>query len=295
VSPGRNAPPPVKDVTGSKTLRSAFAGFGATAGLLAAWGLFESQWVELRETEIPIPGLVRGLDGLRIVHLSDFHLGTLSLNGRALARAVEWTLARDPDLVLVTGDLVSRRRGKPGLEHALRTLAARRPVFAVLGNHDIDESRDPFSEATDLSDIDRRAGAVLLGDEARTIELRGVPVQIAGVDPSSYLEGRSRPAERSDPDARLRILLCHFPDVVDRLPEGAYHLVLGGHYHGGQICLPGPRGKIRLEHLRAQYWEGLFLRPAAALHVSRGLGASFVPFRLLARPDATELTLKAAE
>ena len=56
-----------------------------------------------------------------------------------------------------------------------------------------------------------------------------------------------------------------------------------------------PGGKVRLEHLRAPYWEGLFELPVGILHVSRGLGTSFVPFRLLARPEATRLTLRAAE
>jgi uncharacterized protein len=78
------------------------------------------------------------------------------------------------------------------------------------------------------------------------------------------------------------------------LPPGAFHLILAGHLHGGQICLPTHRGKIHLQHVRAPYWEGLFDLPAGMLHVSRGLGTSFVPFRFLARPEATVLTLKSS-
>ena len=95
-----------------------------------------------------------------------------------------------------------------------------------------------------------------------------------------------------DETADLRILLCHFPDVIDRLPEGAFHLVLSGHLHAGQICLPWPGGRLRLAHIRWRYIRGLYRRPAATLHLSAGLGTTFVPFRFLARPEATELILE---
>jgi len=96
-----------------------------------------------------------------------------------------------------------------------------------------------------------------------------------------------------DPDAHLRILLCHFPDVIDRLPAGAFHLVLSGHLHAGQICVPWPGGRLRLAHIRWTYIRGLYQRPGGTLHLSAGLGTTFVPFRFLARPEATELVLEA--
>jgi predicted MPP superfamily phosphohydrolase len=105
--------------------------------------------------------------------------------------------------------------------------------------------------------------------------------------------GASRPAELADPQADLRILLCHFPHVIDRLPAGVFDLVLAGHLHAGQIVLPYGRGKIRFAHLRWTYAEGLYRRPGGVLHVSPGLGTTFVPFRFFARPEATELVLHA--
>jgi hypothetical protein len=68
--------------------------------------------------------------------------------------------------------------------------------------------------------------------------------------------------------------------------------VLAGHTHGGQICIPVPGRKIRLENLGSRYWEGVYRLPNTVLHVSRGLGTSFVPFRFLARPEAAELVLR---
>jgi uncharacterized protein len=131
----------------------------------------------------------------------------------------------------------------------------------------------------------------VLLDEARTVELRGRKVQIVGVDPRSYRRGRSQPERLADPEAELRILLCHFPNVIDRLEPGAFDLVLAGHLHAGQICLPWPGGRLRLAHLRWTYVRGLYRRPGGLLHLSSGLGTTFVPFRFLARPEATELVL----
>jgi uncharacterized protein len=264
--------------------------FGA-AGAATAWSLWEAQWVELVEREIPVRGLPRELDGLRVLHLSDFHLGTRSLNGRALARATQWASRQELDLVAVTGDLVSRPRGRPGLETALRSLRAKYGVFAVLGNHDVAVTRDPFSRPADLERLEG-LGARLLEHEAAEVEVRGRVVQLVGADPRRRHRGLGELANR---EADFRILLVHFPDDVDRLPPGAYQLVLAGHLHGGQICLPAPGGKLRLAHPRAAYWEGVFERPGGTLHVSRGLGTTFVPFRLLARPEATILTLRVRE
>jgi uncharacterized protein len=268
------------------------AGTIAAGAALAGWSLFESQWVEFYELDAPVEGLPEELDGFRILHLSDFHLGTVSLNGRAVRKAVAWAAERHYDLAVVTGDLLSRKRGRNDLTEALGSLEARYGTFTVLGNHDIAETRDPFSEPGDPTAV-TEAGAVLLSDSGQTFEVGSTRVQVAGISPESFQTTRE-PGRIADPTADFRILLCHFPDVMPRLRAGDFHLVLAGHLHGGQICLPLPGGKVRLEHLRAAYWEGLHRTRVGTIHVSRGLGTSFVPFRLLARPDAAVLTLRGA-
>ena len=266
-------------------MRGAIAiGAGAAAGGLA-WGHFEAGWVRLEEFECPLERLPPELEGMRIAHLSDFHLGFPSRGESAVRRAVDWVSSRSPELVLVSGDLLSRRRGEP----LLRELLARLPnCFAVLGNHDFAETNDPFSSR---SPVDHIAPATLLLDEAKTVDVRGRRVQIVGVDPRTYRRGLAQPARLADSEADLRILLCHYPNVVDRLPDGAFDLVLAGHLHAGQITLPLPGRRIPLAHPRWHYVHGLYHRNGATLHVSAGLGTTFVPFRFLARPEATELVL----
>jgi predicted MPP superfamily phosphohydrolase len=229
---------------------------------------------------VPILGLPAGLDGLRIVHLSDFHLGVPGRGTRAVRRGVDWAVERDPDLVVVTGDLVSRPPG----EAPLRELLGRLPrCYAILGNHDLAVSRDPFSKAVELHELEP---ATLLLDDGRLADVRGAHVWIAGFDPRSR---NHEPDLRHDAD--LAIVLSHFPSVLDRLPDGAFDLVLAGHMHDGQICIPYPGGKLRLAHPRTRYTTGLYRRGRTTMHVSPGLGTTFVPFRFFARPEATELVL----
>ena len=252
---------------------------------LVLYGWLEAGWLRCRVVEVPVEGLSPLLDGLRIGHLSDFHLGASASRGnRASARAVGWVASRRPDLVCITGDLVSHPRGEPFLRELLGTLEK---PFVVLGNHDVAVTRDPFSRAAELRDLER---ATLLRDEVVTLTLRGAPLSIVGVDPKTYRAGTSRPDELDGAQQGFRLLLCHFPGIADRLP--VFDLILAGHMHAGQIRLPWPHKRITLAHPRARYVAGVYETPAGTMHVSPGTGTTFVPFRYLARPEVTELVLR---
>ena len=173
------------------------------------------------------------------------------------------------------------------LEPVLRELVRKIPQsYAILGNHDLGISRDPFSKEVLLHELEP---ATLLLDEGRMLELRGRHVWIAGFDPRS--RGREPNLTR---EADLRVVLSHFPTVLDRLPAGAWDVVLAGHMHDGQICLPYPGGKVRLAHPRARYTHDTYRVGGTVMHVSPGLGTTFLPFRFFARPEATELVLRSA-
>jgi predicted MPP superfamily phosphohydrolase len=245
--------------------------------------------VRLRQLEVEIPGLDPALEGLRIAHLSDFHLGVPSRGARAVERAVDWVAGRKPDLVVVTGDLLTRPRGEALLRRLVRRLPA--PAYGILGNHDVGISRDPLGRPSDVANLQ---GLSLLRDEGVHLELRGARVWIAGLRPrGDPITGRRvDPNGLSRDDADLRILLSHYPRVLDRLEEGRFELVLAGHMHDGQICIPYPGGKVRLAHVSAPYTSGVYRSRSTAMHVSAGLGTTFVPFRFAARPEATELVLR---
>jgi predicted MPP superfamily phosphohydrolase len=226
---------------------------------------------------VAIDGLPPQLGGLRVAHLSDFHLGPPSRGVHAVERAVEWVRERRPDLVCITGDLLSHPRARARLDELLRGLDA----YVVLGNHDVAVTRDPFSRAVPLDELP----ATLLHEGSCTLELRGARVQVAGT-----LPGYHTPVPEADGAAALRILLTHYP----RLRVAGYQLVLAGHMHAGQIVLPYPGGKLRFAHLRSRLAEGIYRQEGVTLHVSPGLGTTFVPFRFFARPEATELVLQSS-
>jgi predicted MPP superfamily phosphohydrolase len=271
-------------------VRRAGSVLGTVAAAGVGWGWFEAGWVRLRELELELPGLPFELDGLRIAHLSDFHLGVPSRGAHAVERAVEWTAERKPDIVVITGDLLTHPRGEPRLRELVGRLPL--PAVAVLGNHDVAISRDPQARASNLRELEP---ATLLSDSGVLLELRGKSVWIAGTHPRLIVRGKTK----RDPntlarDADLRILLCHYPRVFDRVEPGNFDLVLTGHMHDGQIAVPYPGGKLRLAHLGARYHRGVYRSAAGVMHVSPGLGTTFVPFRFAARPEATELVLRSS-
>jgi uncharacterized protein len=264
-------------------------GAGAAAGL--GWGWFEAGWVRLRALDVPLPGLPDELDGVRIAHLSDFHLGPPSRGRVAVERAVAWVEERAPDLTCISGDLLTRPSGIP----LLRDLVARLPnCFAILGNHDYAIARDPGARPSRLRTLEP---ARLLFDDGEFVALRGRRVYVAGSDPRWYFSKRRKsPNELAAPreTADLRILLCHSPNEAESLAPGSFDLILAGHMHDGQIAVPFPGGKLRLAHLDARFNRGFYRLPGGLMHVSPGLGTTFVPFRFAARPEATELTLRSA-
>jgi len=211
---------------------------GTAAGIGLGWGWFEAGWVRLRELELEVPGLPFELDGLRIVHLSDFHLGVPSRGLRAVERGVDWAAERRPDLVCITGDLLTHPRGEPRLRSLVERLP--RPAFAVLGNHDYAIARDPQAKASNLRELEP---ARLLFDEGELLELRGRSVWVAGVDPRLIL----RRGPKTDPnslsrEADFRILLCHFPRVFDRLGQGLATNFDNGFAFGMSTSISSPFG-----------------------------------------------------
>lgn len=253
----------------------------------------EALTLRKRVRDIPLLGLPSDLAGLTVLHISDVHAG-YGPGLTHLRRCVAWARKLEPDIVALTGDLVARRRAAAGFAAAAADLVAvaRHGAFASLGNHDLGRGRDPFSQGWDPSDL---GDVTLLDGTAAELSVNGRRISIAGASAERMLSERTYdPSTHLDVSADLRILLCHYPDMLQRLRSGWANLVLAGHLHGGQICVPWPGGRIGLAHPRSGAITALEACNGTVQHTSPGLGTTFVPFRLFAQPEVTLLRLRPA-
>ena len=254
------------------------------------------QWVQLgwsmspewSRVEVAVPRLSPMLQAVRIVHLSDLHLK------RRWPAALEWLLERlrehPPQLLLITGDLVEdlldHRPALPLVRRFAEGLRASWGVFAIAGNHDGD-LLGPRLGGWGIEYIDGRY-VRLGGPEGQAgIELIGLPgVRRSDLD-DAFLE-RIPPRLPGVP----RIVLGHFPDQVHAVRRLEADLMLAGHTHGGQICLPGGRAVMSHDSLPKQMARGQHRFGRTLLVVSRGLGTTRLPIRVFCPPQVVEVTLR---
>jgi predicted MPP superfamily phosphohydrolase len=237
--------------------------------LLFAYGrLWESSWVE--RVEVQIGANIRSR--IRIVHLSDLHLEGW---GQRESLAIELTNGAEPDLVLLTGDYISKGSGDAyvaDLRRFLSKLQSKAGVFAVPGNWDTNAPK--WFEGT---------GVTLLGGKTALVDANGVKVAIAG-------EWFDMAPPLKDTAADLTVYLQHSPDFLEEAAKAGYDLYLAGHTHGGQVRIPGFGAVVTLSRHCKKYESGLFREGATYLYVNRGLGleGGWAPrVRLFCRPEVT--------
>ena len=275
------------------------AGMCAAAGLVLYSGEIERHWIEINRREVTIPGLHAAFDGLRVAQLSDIHFDEFT-EPIFLRDAVDRINSMNPDVVFLTGDFVTsdaiaRRVFKDAASECAGILNQLKcsQRYACLGNHDVLVGVKTVTEA--LSGI----GVKVLNNCYTPVERNGGRFWLAGVE--DPVEGHPDPEAaipasiRNLPNEPV-VLMCHAPDYVDKLlaqPVGqAIALMLSGHTHGGQICLPFI-GPLALPEMGRKYVKGWFRFGGLQLHVNRGLGTVNLPFRFDCPPEISLITLRA--
>lgn len=232
--------------------------------------------------------------GTMILMISDLHNKGFGKNQRKL---IEKVMKEQPDIIVVTGDIVDSRR--KGVEQALQLieqLTDNVTVYFVPGNHEAARKDYPRIKKQ-LSD----RGVVLLEDRILLLEKNGEKIFLAGIrDP--LFQGKKRfrqnlyqiSEEISCTDNHsFRILLSHRPEWMEEYVKHHFNLVLSGHAHGGQVRLPLVGGLYSPgQGFFPKYSEGIYQKEDTTLVVSRGLGNSLFPFRIFNRPEIVVLELR---
>jgi predicted MPP superfamily phosphohydrolase len=240
----------------------------------------------LRRLEVHVPRWPAGLDGFRLVQVSDLHLGPI-LDRRFMRHVVERVAELDPDLVAITGDLVDGSIHRLAPEAApLAELGARHGVFFVTGNHDYYSGADAWvAEVRRLGVRVLRNERVTIGEGDQVFDLAGVEDHHAHLVSAAHREDLPRALAGRDP-ARAVVLLAHDPATFPAAARLGVDLQLSGHTHGGQLW---PfRYFVRLA---TPYVAGLHRRGASQLYVSRGTGFWGPAMRLFAPAEITEIVL----
>jgi uncharacterized protein len=263
-------------------------GWGTAAGAAAAaYMTFETQWVRCVRADLPVPGLPAPLSGLTVLHLSDVHAGTFATNERSLRKVVDWSLPLNPQLVLLTGDILGEPRHSGPCLELLSRLRPPLGMFAVTGNHEYGIAKGPLAQARNTDHLWKDAGITLLRDHCVLLPERdGARMALCGAD---YLTGGFGLAGAAAPLARsaFPVLLIHEPPPPDSPLAKTFPLAFAGHTHGGQIRIPTAEGLRPVNGEDGVHLGGVYRWGDGVLVVSKGIGASFVPLRLFTRPEAT--------
>ncbi len=242
-----------------------------------------------------IPTLPAGLEGLKITHLSDLHIGKLT-TAKQIDTIVEKANAFDSDLIAVTGDFLDLScKYLTDIVPQMQRLRAPLGVHMVPGNHDYLDNAPRFLAAF------REAKLGLLLNQSVQITKNGVKFLIAGIDyhdaparTAAMVHRTLKSADKHHPGTQLKILLAHHPDAFDAAVRHGVALTLAGHTHGGQVVLSnshGKKGSLGFGAMTFQYPRGLYERSNQYLYVNSGVGSWF-PVRINCPAEIAILTLR---
>ncbi len=269
---------------------------GAAAGYAYA---VEPRRLQTIRYHLGVANLPAALRGVRIAHLTDFHVGMEGTRRSTLRRAIDQVRSEGVDLAALTGDFTHNGVWERGAD-LFRPLTEVCPTYAVLGNH------DHLANEVATQGIVRRLreqGVCVLRNQNIEVPVRqgsGHILIVAVDDPRLGYDDLSRAMRgvplQTEPD-RPAILLGHVPDIVEQAPTGRFALTLAGHTHGGQLRFSPLKRFTPLElpmiagDLDSHYPRGTHVVNGNPLFVNNGLGVSGVPFRFLAPPQVAFFTL----
>jgi uncharacterized protein len=244
----------------------------------------EPVWLDVNRIDISLPQLDRAFNGYRIIQISDLHAGD-GTDRAYLEKVVEAVNAEQPDLVVITGDHITRIP-KQHLE-LLDTLTKLRPhdrTISILGNHDV------FNDTELVRQAIRTNGITLLENNVYTLKRNNATLHIAGVGDVFAKQDKLDQVLAQLPATGAAIMLAHEPDFADQTAAtGRFGLQLSGHSHGGQIRIPFVAGYVPI--LAEKYPIGRYQVGQMVQYTNRGIGLVKLYGRFNCRPEISVFNL----
>ena len=262
---------------------------------LIIWIVWGNKALELNTYNITGNDIPKEFDGFRIAQVSDLHNAEMGEDNEKL---VSMLAEADPDIIVITGDMIDSRNTKVDVALSFAEQAVKiAPCYYVTGNH---EAR--VDEYSDLKDGLLELGVIILEDARVDIELSGEIITLIGVDDpnfqTDYLFGddetvmKSKLDELTSEEVGYTVLLSHRPELFDIYVESGVDLIFSGHAHGGQFRIPFIGGVVAPNQgVFPKYDAGIFTEGNTNMVVSKGVGNSIIPFRVNNRPEVILIEL----
>ncbi len=267
--------------------------------LLVGWMCYTNLSVGITRYEVAFEVLPESFAGFRIAQVSDFHNAG---NDRSAERLSEKIKKENPDIIVLTGDLVDSNRTDVDVAiNLVEKLVDIAPCYYVTGNH------EAWLEPGKYEELESRmlaCGVTVLRDEEVLLSRGGQQISLVGVDDPDLAIQTSRLVVASAPtlinqlstEKSFAILLSHRPEYYEKYLESDVNLVLSGHAHGGQFRLPFVGGLVAPgQGMFPEYDSGVYREDDFAMVVSRGVGNSIIPVRFNNRPEVVVVELNLYE
>ena len=234
--------------------------------------------IQIRHHDIRLPGLPALFDGFTLLHISDLHV---DISDGAMQRLIGLLPGLAYDLCVLTGDYRGKTYGPfgatiAGMARVCAHILA--PIYGVLGNH------DSIRMVPELEEM----GIRMLLNEAETLERGDQRIHLVGIDDAHYYRvDNIEKAVSQLPEDEFSILLSHTPEIYRQAAHAGFNLLLSGHTHGGQICLPGAVPITLDSVLPRRMGSGAWKYHKMVGYTSVGVGSSIVPVRLNCPPEIT--------
>jgi predicted MPP superfamily phosphohydrolase len=261
----------------------------AAPAIALATGILTRKDFQVKEIDLKIPGLPKDLQGLRLLQLSDIHMGAF-FSPADLRRVVDASNGLRADLGFITGDLITGMHDPlDACLLELKRLKTASGLWGCMGNHEKLAKVAGYTAAQG-----RKQNLFFLRHESQSLRFGDSRINLVGVDHQFKHEGYLIGVEELVKPGEFNLLLSHNPDVFPVSARKGFQLTLAGHTHGGQINIEVANTNLNIVDFVTPYTKGLYQKPGSSLYVTSGLGTIGVPVRLGAPPEITLLRLCAS-